>query len=116
MVDGNDVLAVYEVIKKASEDIRSGKGPVLVEAQTYRYFGHSKSDRNLYRTKEEIEEWRMKDPILRFKKSLVGAGMIKDQKAMALEDEANQRIEGAVAFAEQSPEPDVESLTEFVYA
>jgi acetoin:2,6-dichlorophenolindophenol oxidoreductase subunit alpha len=116
VVDGNDVLAVYEVIKKASEDIRSGKGPVLVEAQTYRYFGHSKSDRNLYRTKEEIEEWRMKDPILRFKKSLVGAGMIKDQKAMALEDEANQRIEGAVAFAEQSPEPDVESLTEFVYA
>jgi TPP-dependent pyruvate/acetoin dehydrogenase alpha subunit len=67
-IDGNDLLTVYETMHDAVTYIRSGKGPVLVEAQTYRYFGHSKSDRNLYRSKEEIEDWRStKDPIQRLR-------------------------------------------------
>ena len=67
-IDGNDLLTVYETMQAVEEYIRSGNGPVLVETQTYRYFGHSKSDRNLYRSKEEIEEWRStKDPIMRYK-------------------------------------------------
>ncbi len=68
-IDGNDVLTVYETIREAAAHVRSGAGPVLVEAVTYRYFGHSKSDRNLYRTKEEIDGWRDKDPITRSKTS-----------------------------------------------
>lgn len=65
-IDGNDLLTVYETMKNAVQHVRSGEGPVLIETLTYRYFGHSKSDRNLYRTKDEIEDWKQhKDPINR---------------------------------------------------
>ena len=71
------VLTVYETARNAAEKIRSGKGPVFIETQTYRYFGHSKSDRNLYRTKEEIETWRnTKDPIKRFGGELIENGLM----------------------------------------
>jgi len=71
-IDGNDLLTVYDTTQRATKDIRAGKGPVFMETQTYRYFGHSKSDRNLYRTKEEIESWRTtKDPIKRFANKLI---------------------------------------------
>src|SRR5512140_722885 len=67
--DGNDVVEVYAAMKTAAAHVRSGKGPFFVETITYRYFGHSKSDRNLYRSKEEIEDWKQnKDPIMRFKR------------------------------------------------
>ncbi len=116
VVDGNDILAVYAVVREAAAHVRGGKGPVLVEAQTYRYFGHSKSDRNLYRTQEEIEAWRKKDPILRYRKALIENDLLTEQKADELEEEANAVIEAAVAFAEQSPEPDISTLMDFVYA
>ncbi len=116
-IDGNDLLLVYETMKDAVEYIRAGKGPVLVETQTYRYFGHSKSDRNLYRTKDEIEEWRTtKDPILRFRGQLIEAKIINDEFADQLDKEALKKNEEAVAFAEASPEPDPNSVTEYVYA
>ncbi len=116
-IDGNDVLAVYEFMKNASEHIRAGKGPVFVEAQTYRYFGHSKSDRNLYRTKEEIEYWKtVEDPIERFEGLLLQAGLLKVEEIKAMQNEINKEIEAAVTFAENSPEPDVKDLTEWVYA
>jgi acetoin:2,6-dichlorophenolindophenol oxidoreductase subunit alpha len=115
-IDGNDLLTVYETMSKAVKHIRRGNGPFLVEASTYRYFGHSKSDRNLYRGKEEIDEWKQKDPILRFRSSLVGASILTSERADEIALEAEKILEEAVAYAEASPEPGIDSLMEFVYA
>jgi pyruvate dehydrogenase E1 component alpha subunit len=116
-IDGNDLLTVYETTRDAAKNIRSGNGPVFIETQTYRYFGHSKSDRNLYRTKEEIEYWRTtKDPILRFGNSLMENGMISKTDADDIENEALSIIEAAVVFADSSPDPDPSTVTEYVYA
>lgn len=116
-IDGNDLLEVYETMRWAADHARSGQGPVLVETITYRYFGHSKSDRNLYRTKEEIEMWKKtRDPIERFKRQLILAGMLDDTLAAQIDQEAENVIVKAVEFAEASPEPDVSTLLEFVYA
>jgi TPP-dependent pyruvate/acetoin dehydrogenase alpha subunit len=115
-IDGNDVLQVYETMRLAAEQVRSGQ-PVLVETLTYRYFGHSKSDRNLYRTKEEIEDYRQnRDPIIRYRRRLVEAGLLDDQQADQIDQDALQNIENAAAFAEAALDPDVSTLTEFVYA
>jgi pyruvate dehydrogenase E1 component alpha subunit len=115
-IDGNDLLLVFETMRDAVDHIRQGEGPVFVETETYRYFGHSKSDRNLYRTKEEIDEWRELDPILRFRSGLIKTGLLTDERAEQLDQEALQEIEAAVEFAESSPEPDVSTVEEFVYA
>jgi pyruvate dehydrogenase E1 component alpha subunit len=115
-IDGNDVLTVYETMKEAAQYARSGE-PVLVETLTYRYFGHSKSDRNLYRTKDEIEDWREhRDPIMRFQTQLTQAGLLDDASAAQIDAEALAVIEAAVEFAEASPEPDPSTLMEYVYA
>ena len=116
-IDGNDVLAVYEFAKMAAEHARTGAGPVFVETQTYRYFGHSKSDRNLYRTKEEIEYWKtVEDPIDRFEGLLLKADLITVEIVKQIQEELTAEINAAVTFAENSPEPDVNDLTEWVYA
>jgi pyruvate dehydrogenase E1 component alpha subunit len=115
-IDGNDVIKVYVTMRDAAEHARQREGPVLVETLTYRYFGHSKSDRNLYRTREEIEAWKEKDPIETFKRQLLQAGILDEARGEAVDREALQVIEEAVAFAEASSEPDVATLTEFVYA
>jgi len=116
-IDGNDLLTVYETMRDAVAHIRSAKGPVLVEAQTYRYFGHSKSDRNLYRSKEEIENWRnTKDPIQRFRNELVEIGYLNDAGIEEIDQETLKVIDAAVAFAEASPEPDPSTVMEYVYA
>ena len=115
-VDGNDVLLVYETIYQAAEHVRRGDGPVLVEAETYRYFGHSKSDRNLYRTKDEIAQWRKRDSIARFRNRLVSGNILTEKEAEEIDRAGQEAIEDAVAFAEASPEPDPSTLTEYVYA
>jgi acetoin:2,6-dichlorophenolindophenol oxidoreductase subunit alpha len=115
-IDGNDVLLVYETIKQAATHIQSGNGPYFVEAETYRYFGHSKSDRNLYRTRDEIDNWKRRDPILLFRQQLVTSGIITEQAAEEIDQQALKLIEAAVNFAESSLEPDLSSLLEFVYA
>lgn len=116
-VDGNDVVEVYEAMKNAAEHVRSGKGPYFVETLTYRYFGHSKSDRNLYRTKEEIEDWKQnRDPIMCFTKQLLQSEIMDEAQAQEMDGQAEQVILKAVEFAEASPEPDISSLMEFVYA
>ena len=116
-VDGNDVLEVYDAMKDAVEHIRAGKGPYFVEAITYRYFGHSKSDRNLYRSKEEIEYWKQnRDPIRRFKSHLLHSEILSEGQLLEIDQQAEQVILRAVEFAEASPEPDVSTLMEFVYA
>ncbi|MCX8026086.1 MAG: thiamine pyrophosphate-dependent enzyme, partial [Thermanaerothrix sp.] len=111
-VDGNDVLAVYAAVRQAAERARAGQGPTLVEAVTYRWRGHSKSDRQAYRTREEVKLWQQRDPIRRFA-NLLG---LSEEELNRYTEDAKARIEAAVAFAQASPEPDVSTILEGVYA
>ena len=115
-VDGNDLLEVYDAAAAAVERARAGEGPTLIEAKTYRWRGHSKSDRNLYRTQEEIQSWKERDPIVRFRSYLIDAGVLDEAKAEAITREAKETINAGVTFAEQSPEPDPAILEDAVYA
>lgn len=115
-VDGNDVLAVYDAVSRAAARARAGEGPTLVEALTYRWKGHSKSDRQAYRTREEVKAWQKRDPIPRFVKRAEQAGYLKEGDFKRLKEEAHARVEQALAFAEASPDPDVSTLMEGVYA
>ena len=115
-VDGMDVIAIYEVVKEATKRAREGKGPTLIEAKTYRYRGHSKSDRNLYRTKEEIEEWKKKDPITKFMKRLKEFGEINDEEIEKIKKDITKKIEDGINFALNSPEPSADTLLKYVYA
>ncbi|MEE9512528.1 MAG: thiamine pyrophosphate-dependent dehydrogenase E1 component subunit alpha [Anaerolineales bacterium] len=115
-VDGNDPLAVYDAVSRAAERARAGKGPTLIEALTYRWKGHSKSDRQAYRSRDDVKEWQAKDPIPRFAAVLEGAGMLDEGMLEVMRDKAQQRVDQALAFAEASPDPDVATIMEGVYA
>jgi TPP-dependent pyruvate/acetoin dehydrogenase alpha subunit len=115
-VDGNDVLAVCQTVAAGVEHARSGAGPSLIENVTYRWRGHSKSDRNLYRTQEEIETWKERDPIKRFKGVLVEAGVMEDQEAEAIDREAKDTVDRAAEEALALPEPSPENMEDEVYA
>jgi acetoin:2,6-dichlorophenolindophenol oxidoreductase subunit alpha len=115
-VDGNELLAVYEATVEAVRRARNGDGPSLIEARTYRWRGHSKSDRNLYRTQQEIEEWKQRDPIIRLREQLLSQGLIDEAALNAITQQVSEEIAAAVAFAESSPEPDVTALEDEVYA
>jgi acetoin:2,6-dichlorophenolindophenol oxidoreductase subunit alpha len=115
-VDGNDLLAVYDAAAEAVARARNGGGPSLIEAKTYRWRGHSKSDRNLYRTSDEIQTWKERDPIAALRAALIGAGVLDEAQAVAIAGAAKDAINAAVAFAEQSPEPDPAILEDAVYA
>lgn len=114
-VDGADVLAVYDAARKAVDHAR-GRGPVLLECITYRYRGHSKSDRQRYRTREEVDAWRQRDPIGQFRGHLIASGVLSERHAGFLEAEARTAIKDAVLFAEQSPEPHATAVVDGVYA
>ena len=113
-VDGNDVLAVYETVKKAREHVLT-KGPMLIVENTYRISGHSKSDGNLYRSKAEIEEWKKKCPIKRFAKYLTENGYFTEEELQKLADEAQAEIDAATEFAKSCPEPSMEEVLDSVY-
>jgi pyruvate dehydrogenase E1 component alpha subunit len=115
-VDGNDLMAVYEAVSQAVERARAGEGPSLVENVTYRWRGHSKSDANRYRTREEIEAWKQKCPIERFRARLIEEGILTEDEADQIERDAYAAIDAAVAFADASPEPTLETIEEGVYA
>jgi len=115
-VDGNDFFAVYDAVAAAAARARSGNGPTLVECLTYRWRGHSRSDRQLYRTREEVKQWREKDPILRFADKLIAAKLLTEEEQEAIKDKAIQSIEQALVYAEASPSPDVSTIMEGVYA
>ncbi|BCX04222.1 MAG: 2-oxoisovalerate dehydrogenase E1 [Candidatus Roseilinea sp.] len=114
-VDGMDVLAVYAEAKRAVDRARAGQGPSLVEVLTYRYKGHSRSDKQVYRTKQEVKEWQERDPIARFEAWLIENGLLGREQADAVRQEALRAIEEAVAFADASPEPDPAALLDEVY-
>jgi len=113
--DGNDIAAVFEATREAREHARNS-GPILLVLNTYRIMGHSKSDAGAYRSREEVEEWKRKDPIKRMKDSLVRAGNATSQELEALDLKAERTIQEAVAFAEGSPEPALDTVEQDVYA
>jgi len=115
-IDGNDVLLVYETVGRAVQRARRGAGPTLIECLTYRYRGHFEGDPQLYKTKEEMEEWTRKDPIERFKKRLFEMGVLDEEGTGHITDEIRQEIERAVKFAEESPYPDPQETLEDVFA
>jgi pyruvate dehydrogenase E1 component alpha subunit len=116
--DGMDVIAVRESVARAVERARTAKTPTLVEARTYRFRGHSMRDpaAAVYRTKEEVETERKRDPIALFQDRLAREGVLDAAAQKAVADEVEATVADAVAFAEQSPEPPPEWLTEDVYA
>jgi pyruvate dehydrogenase E1 component alpha subunit len=116
VVDGNDVLAVYEATQKAVERARKGEGPTLIECKTYRLKGHSRVDSAKYRPKEEVEEWLAKDPIKRFKEKLLQTNAMTESEIQQIEKEVSDDIEEAVKFALESPYPAPEEALEDVYA
>lgn len=114
-IDGNNVVEVYNVVKYYSEFCRAGKGPVLIECLTYRYKGHSKSDAEVYRTKEELKSWIQRDPIKIYKDYLVSNKILNADQMSNIEQEVKKEIREAVQFAEDSPFPEKSEVEEDVY-
>jgi pyruvate dehydrogenase E1 component alpha subunit len=113
--DGMDVLDVHSIVTEALEHARTERRPQLVEAVTYRYRGHSMADPEEYRSKEEVEEWRERDPINAFAKRLVDEGILGKKDIEGLDEEAIASVDEAVRFADESPFPDLDSLYDDVY-
>jgi pyruvate dehydrogenase E1 component alpha subunit len=114
-VDGMDVMAVRNSALDALENIRSGKGPYLLEAITYRFRGHSMGDPERYRTSEEIKKWEEDDPIGKFRKYLKLEKIATEKQLKEMEDKAEGDVAESVKFAESSPEPKVEELFKNTY-
>jgi acetoin:2,6-dichlorophenolindophenol oxidoreductase subunit alpha len=117
MVDGTDVLQVYEVTKKAVERAKSGAGPTFIEAKTYRWRGHSRSDARKYRTREEEQEWmENRDGIKNFQERLLKDGALSEEDIKKVDDRVKQALLEAIEFAENSPEPTDDLLESDLYA
>jgi pyruvate dehydrogenase E1 component alpha subunit len=114
-VDGMDVLAVRETVAEHIRRARQDRQPTLVEAFTYRYRGHSAADPEVYRTKEEVEEWRQKDPVKVFRDRLLADDVISEEYLEELRERLERQVMDAVAFADNSPEPPLESLYDHLY-
>jgi pyruvate dehydrogenase E1 component alpha subunit len=114
-VDGNDVQEVYDAATEAVAGARAGRGPTLIEAITYRWKGHSKSDQNLYRTREEIESWRQRDPIDRFEQAVRDAGTLDEAELQKVRDQARDAVREAVRTGQTGPPPSTDLLAA-VYA
>ena len=114
-VDGMDVLEVYGATIEAVARAREGDGPSLIEAVTYRFRGHSMSDPGEYRSKREERIWQERDPIKRFRRKLVGERKVSGEKLDGTEQEMASVVDDAVKFAEESPEPALDTLERDVY-
>lgn len=115
IVDGMDVLDVYGKIKKVANDVRSGSGPVLVEAKTYRYRGHYEGDPEVYRTKDEISEWKKRDPILKFEEKIVKDKILTSSEIETIKKAVKNEIEEAIEFGRKSPEPLAQEAMDNIY-
>ena len=114
-VDGNDAAAVYHKTLEATAYVRQN-GPMLLVCDTYRISGHSKSDRNAYRTQDEIEHWKQKDPIARFRSAMLKDAILSEAQLSDIESRAASTIEKAVAFAQSSAFPKDDDVSSGVYA
>ena len=115
IVDGQDVIAVYLAMKEAAEYARKNNKLMLLEAKTYRWYGHSRSDPRAYRTKEEEKAWKDRDPILVLSKKLIDEKLATAEEIEKIKQEANDSIEQATQFGVDSPWPDVKDLAKDVY-
>lgn len=116
LVDGMDVLAVREAAKEAVERAKRGDGPTLLECRTYRFFGHSRGDPSIYRTKDEEAQWKAMCPVATFARKLIRDGILTDEEIRAMESDIADRLTEACDFAEKSPYPAIESMFEDIYA
>jgi len=114
-VDGNDLEAVHSVAEEIIQYVRQGDGPYVLECNTYRIEGHYYGDAMVYRSKEEVEEWRKKDPIFRVECLLTERGVLTEAECRSIQEEVQKYVDEGVAYAYNSPEPAMESLFEDVY-
>ena len=114
-VDGNDVVAVHQLMMDVVDNVRAGKGPAFIEARTYRIQGHSIADPANYRPDEEVEYWRSQDPIPRFKDWMTGQGLAKEEEFSSIDSAVDQEVVNAAEFADASPFPGPEELLQGVY-
>ncbi|MDP6439302.1 MAG: thiamine pyrophosphate-dependent enzyme, partial [Candidatus Brocadiia bacterium] len=115
IVDGNDVIAVHDTVREAVGRARKGEGPTLIEAKTYRWRGHFVGDPCPYRSDEEVERWKKKDPVARFRARLAEKGLMSEEEAKQVDDRTRQTIDDAEKFALEAPDPDPESVMDDVY-
>jgi len=115
-VDGFDVLAVYHAALEAVERARQGRGPTLLVTESYRFEGHYAGEPEVYRDRAEVQEYRERDPIPRFRKHLLTEGMASEDELGAVEGEIKQEMVDAVTFAQQSPQPDPSTAMDYIYA
>jgi len=116
VVDGQDVLAVRDAVARAVERARRGEGASLIECKTYRYYGHSRSDPRVYRTKEEEAHWRDRDPLKLFKERLLSSGAFNLAQLDDIEASVREEIEESIRFAIDSPLPSEDELYQDLYA
>lgn len=116
IVDGNDVLAVYEATVEARERALAGQGPTLLECKTYRCRGHGETDHQAYQPKDEIEDWKTKCPLPRFSDALLAEGVLNAEQLRDMELRIDALVKDAVRFAEESPYPEPHEALEDVFA
>jgi pyruvate dehydrogenase E1 component subunit alpha len=114
-IDGMDVIAVREAVAEGIRQAREERRPTILEAFTYRYRGHSAADPEVYREREEVEEWQRKDPIEAFARRCIEAGVLGEREVAKAREEADERVRAAVEFAEGSAEPGLDSMYEALY-
>jgi len=115
VVEGNDAFAVFEAVKAAATRARKGEGPSLIECKTYRHRGHYEGDPQVYKSQEEIETWKQRDPIIRLRAEMLHENMATAAEMDSVEAEIKAEIEAAVNFAKQSPYPAADQATTDVY-
>jgi TPP-dependent pyruvate/acetoin dehydrogenase alpha subunit len=116
IVDGNDPLAVYETVRAAARRARAGEGPTFIEGKTYRQRGHYEGDPMIYRSPEEMDSWKAKDPVPAFRARLLDSGLFRDAELEECIGEVIRQLDQAVAFASSSQTPEPASAMEGVYA
>ena len=115
IVDGMDVIAVKETTKEVVDKVRSGNGPALIEATTFRFQGHSMADPAKYRESSEVDEWRKKDPVESFPEYIISSNIVSKEEIEDVKKSVEDEMNAAVKFATESNEPDLESLSKDVY-
>jgi TPP-dependent pyruvate/acetoin dehydrogenase alpha subunit len=115
-VDGFDVVAVYQTAVEAVARARRGEGPTLLVTESYRFEGHYAGEPEVYRERSEVQEWRKKDPIPRFRHYLVEGGQAGEDDLAAIDAEIKEELAEAVRFAQQSPQPDPSTAMDYIYA
>ena len=112
---GMDLAEVHEVMRHVVHETRTKRRPALVHMKTYRFYGHSVSDAGLYRSKDEVDSYKMRDPIVAVGQDMIDNDWMTEDELKALQKTVKARVQDAVAFADDSPEPPLEELTRHVY-